>query len=69
MKIKLPVETADYHASLNKNSWFYVFDYQSKFGDYKTVRNKEVAAKEDLFSDAYNNLGGVWVVKILHKGE
>ena len=32
------VETADYHASLNKNSWFYVFDYQSKYGDYTTVR-------------------------------
>ena len=24
--------------SLNKNSWFYVFDYQSKFGPFKTVR-------------------------------
>ena len=32
------IETADYHASLNKNSWFYVFDYQSKYGDYTTVR-------------------------------
>ena len=31
------IETADYHASLNKNSWFYVFDYQSKYGDYTTV--------------------------------
>ena len=31
------VETADYHASLNKHSWFYVFDYQSKFGDYPQV--------------------------------
>ena len=31
------IETADYHASLNKNSWFYVFDYQSKYGDYSTV--------------------------------
>jgi len=30
------IETADYHASLNKNSWFYVFDYQSKFGPFKT---------------------------------
>ena len=38
MKTELPVETADYHASLNKNSWFNVFDYQSKFGDYKTVK-------------------------------
>ena len=34
------VETADYHASLNKNSWFYVFDYQSKYGDYTTVRRR-----------------------------
>ena len=25
------IETADYHASLNKNSWFYMFDFQSKF--------------------------------------
>ena len=33
------VETADYHASLNKRSWFYVFDYQSKFGDYPQVRD------------------------------
>ena len=32
------IETADYHASLNKNSWFYVFDYQTKYGDYATVR-------------------------------
>ena len=31
------IETADYHASLNKNSWFYVFDYQAKYGDYTTV--------------------------------
>ena len=31
------IETADYHASLNKNSWFYVFDYQTKYGDYSTV--------------------------------
>ena len=31
------IETADYHASLNKNSWFYVFDYQTKYGDYATV--------------------------------
>ena len=31
------IETADYHASLNKNSWLYVFDYQTKYGDYKTV--------------------------------
>ena len=33
------IETADYHASLNKNSWFYVFDYQTKYGDYATVRS------------------------------
>ena len=31
------IETADYHASLNKNSWFYVFDYQAKFGNYPQV--------------------------------
>ena len=31
------IETKDYHASLNKNSWFYVFNYQSKYGDYKRV--------------------------------
>ena len=37
------VETADYHASLNKNSWFYVFDYQSKYGDYTTVRRSHLA--------------------------
>ena len=36
------IETADYHASLNKNSWFYVFDYQSKYGDYTTVRYDQV---------------------------
>ena len=34
------IETADYHASLNKNSWFYVFDYQTKYGDYATVRSQ-----------------------------
>jgi Carboxylesterase family len=33
------VETADYHASLNKNSWLYVFDYQSKYGDFMQVKN------------------------------
>ena len=31
------VESADYHASLNKNSWFYVFDYQTKYGDFSQV--------------------------------
>ena len=31
------IETADYHASLNKNSWLYVFDYQSKYGDFMQV--------------------------------
>ena len=31
------VETADYHASLNKNSWFYVFDYQARYGSYPQV--------------------------------
>lgn len=32
------IETGDYHASLNQNSWFYVFDYQSKHSGYKQVR-------------------------------
>ena len=31
------VETGDYHSSINANSWFYVFDYQSKRGFYKQV--------------------------------
>jgi hypothetical protein len=31
------LETADYHASLNKNSWLYVFDYQTKYGDFMQV--------------------------------
>ena len=32
------VETGDYHSSQNKDSWFYVFDYQSKNGLYRQVR-------------------------------
>ena len=44
------IETADYHASLNKNSWFYVFDYQSKYGDYKTVSKIIAYMKLNIFS-------------------
>ena len=31
------IETGDYHSSLNINSWFYVFDYQSKNSGYNQV--------------------------------
>ena len=43
------IETADYHASLNKNSWFYVFDYQSKYGDYTTVGGRAPRYDELFF--------------------
>jgi len=34
------METADYHSSLNPNSFFYVFDHQTKGGLYKQVKNE-----------------------------
>lgn len=30
--------TADLHSQSRRNSYLYVFDYQSKFGDYPQVR-------------------------------
>lgn len=31
------VHTADLHSSARRNSYLYVFDYQTKFGDYQQV--------------------------------
>ena len=36
------VETGDVHSSLNKNSWFYLFNYQSKNSPYKQVSHINV---------------------------
>jgi hypothetical protein len=33
------VHTADLHSAARRNSYLYVFDYQTKFGDYPQVRN------------------------------
>ncbi|XP_023324105.1 neuroligin-4, X-linked [Eurytemora carolleeae] len=55
------VESADYHASLNKNSWFYVFDYQTKYGDFSQrggcVHGEELAyvLGYPLLGSYYNN--------------
>lgn len=32
------VLTADTHSALRRNSYLYVFDYQTKYGDYPQVR-------------------------------
>lgn len=32
------VHTADLHSSTRRNSFLYVFDYQTRFGDYQQVR-------------------------------
>lgn len=32
--------TADLHSQSRRNSYLYVFDYQSKFGDYPQVRSQ-----------------------------
>lgn len=32
------VQTADLHSAARRNSYLYVFDYQTKFGDYPQVR-------------------------------
>lgn len=34
------VLTADTHSALRRNSYLYVFDYQTKYGDYPQVRIK-----------------------------
>jgi len=34
------METADYHSSLNPNSFSYEFDHQTKGGLYKQVKNE-----------------------------
>ncbi|KAJ9581762.1 hypothetical protein L9F63_003831, partial [Diploptera punctata] len=33
------VHTADLHSAARRNSYLYVFDYQTKFGDYPQLRN------------------------------
>jgi hypothetical protein len=32
--------TVDLHSADHRNSFLYVFDYQTKFGDYPQVRNR-----------------------------
>lgn len=34
-------QTADLHSSAHRNSYFYVFEYQSKYGDYQQVKSYE----------------------------
>nr|CAD7427215.1 unnamed protein product [Timema monikensis] len=36
------VHTADLHSSARKNSYLYVFDYQTKYGDYPQVSSSEL---------------------------
>ncbi|PNF14592.1 hypothetical protein B7P43_G13291 [Cryptotermes secundus] len=39
------VHTADLHSAARRNSYLYVFDYQTKFGDYPQVRNHLILMK------------------------
>lgn len=34
------LQIADFHSSVRRNSYLYVFEYQTKFGDYQQVRLK-----------------------------
>lgn len=37
--------TADLHSQSHRNSYLYVFDYQTKFGDYPQVGSRDFATK------------------------
>lgn len=46
--------TADLHSQSRRNSYLYVFDYQSKFGDYPQVRSRSLANFSSSNDDGEN---------------
>jgi neuroligin len=47
------VHTADLHSAARRNSYLYVFDYQTKFGDYPQVRHASFYAKRLKYSEIF----------------
>lgn len=55
------VHTADLHSAEHKNSYLYVFDYQTKFGDYQQVR-KLLNMSSSILKQSIWNLGTSYVL-------
>jgi neuroligin len=51
------VHTADLHSAARRNSYLYVFDYQTKFGDYPQVRRPIFCHTLEIFRAKITKLG------------